>query len=113
MEQFFNTSWILPNFNVNTLILILKSTNVDSIEMFIHVSLNNLKFKIISTVLADRMSSVMPIIISKEKKRFLKGRCIKDYIGFTSETTNLTHKKSSRGNLSMKVGITKDFDSLN
>ncbi|GAU50480.1 hypothetical protein TSUD_409650 [Trifolium subterraneum] len=52
--QFFTTGWIMPNFNSNTLILIPKTNNADSIDQFRPIAMANFKFKIISKVLADR-----------------------------------------------------------
>lgn len=40
------------------------------------------------------------------------GRCIKDFNGLTSEAIKLIHKKVFGGNISLKVDISKVFDSL-
>ena len=100
----------MPNYNSNTLILLPKVPNVDFIELFRSIALANLKFKIISKVLAGRLSPIFPSIISKEQKGFVQGICVKDCIGLTSEAVNLMHKKSYGGNLVMKVNIKKTFD---
>ncbi|WJX39138.1 hypothetical protein P8452_26715 [Trifolium repens] len=52
--QFFTTGWILPSFNSNTIILIPKTSNADSMDQFRPIAMANFKFKIISKVLADR-----------------------------------------------------------
>jgi hypothetical protein len=82
--QFFTSGWILPNFNSNTLILIPKSANAESIQHFRPIALANFKFKIISKVLADRLATIMPSIISQEQRGFIKGRNIKDCICLAS-----------------------------
>lgn len=46
--QFFNTGWILPNYNANTMVFIPKIPNVDSMDQFRPIALANFKFKIIS-----------------------------------------------------------------
>jgi hypothetical protein len=44
----FSSGWILPNFNSNTLVLIPKNENADSVDQFRPIALANFKFKIIS-----------------------------------------------------------------
>jgi len=54
--EFFKTGWLLPNYNANSLILIPKIYNTDNIDFFRPIALANFKFKIISKVLADRLT---------------------------------------------------------
>jgi hypothetical protein len=110
--QFFISGWILPNFNSNTLILIPKSANAESIQHFRPIALANFKFKIISKVLADRLATIMPSIISQEQRGFIKGRNIKDCICLASEAINLLNRKSYGGSLALKIDISKAFDTL-
>ncbi|PNY16800.1 ribonuclease H, partial [Trifolium pratense] len=110
--QFFSSGWILPNFNSNTLILIPKTSNADSIDQYRPIALANFNFKIISKVLADRLAKIMPTIISKEQRGFIQDRNIKDCICLASEAINLLHNKSYGGNVAMKIDISKAFDTL-
>lgn len=111
--QFFQSSWILPSFNSNILILIPKSSNVDYVDHFRPIAITKFNFKTISKVLADRLDILMPTVISSEKKFFVQGRNIRDCIGLTSESINLPHKKAHGHNIALKVDITKAFNSLN
>lgn len=70
------------------------------------------KFKIISKVLADRLAAIMPLLISKEQRSFIQGRRIQDCIGLTSEAFNLLDTKSWCSNITLKVDISKAFDTL-
>jgi hypothetical protein len=99
----------MPNFNANTLCV---NFNANTIAQFRPIDLANFKFKIISKVLADRLAQIMPSIISKEQRGFIKGREIKDCICLTSEAINLLHKKSYGGNLAIKIDIAKAFDTI-
>ncbi|MCI11700.1 RNA-directed DNA polymerase (Reverse transcriptase), partial [Trifolium medium] len=72
----------------------------------------NFKFKIISKILADRLAQILPNIISKEQRGFIKGRQIRDCICLTSEAINMLHKKSFGGNLTVKIDIAKAFDTI-
>jgi hypothetical protein len=103
----------MPNYNANTLILIPKTPNADSIDQFRPIALANFKFKIISKVLADdRLAQILPSIISKEQRGFVNGRNIEDCICLTSEAVNLLPKKAFGGNLALKIDISKAFDTL-
>jgi hypothetical protein len=110
--QFFISGWIMPNYNSNTLILIAKTSNADSIDQFRPIALANFKFKIISKVLADRLANIMPTIISKKQRGFIQGRNIEDCICLASEAINLLNKKAFGGNVALKIDISKAFDTL-
>ena len=110
--QFFQTGWLPPNYNANTLILIPKTSNADSVDQYRPLALANFKFKIISKVLADRLSQILPNLISQEQRGFIRGRNIKDCIALTSEAINVLDKKSFGGNLAMKIDVSKAFDTL-
>lgn len=56
----------MPNYNANTLILLHKVPNVDSIGLYRPIALANFKFKIISKVIEDRLSPIIPSIIFNE-----------------------------------------------
>ncbi|KAK2449352.1 hypothetical protein QL285_008554 [Trifolium repens] len=110
--EFFNTNWIMPNFNSNTVVLIPKVEDADTISQFRPIAMANFKFKIISKILADRLATILPNIISNEQRGFIKGRQIKDCICLTSEAINMLHNKVYGGNLAIKIDIAKAFDTL-
>jgi hypothetical protein len=110
--EFFTTSWILPGFNSNIIALLPKSPNASSIDQYRPIAMANFKFKIISKIIADRLASLMPNLISMEQKGFIHGRDIKDCLCIASEAANLLHNKSFGGNVALKIDITKAFDSL-
>jgi hypothetical protein len=91
--QFFVSSWILPNYNANTLILIPKIPSANSIDQFRLIAMANFKFKIISKVLADRLAQILPSIISKEQRGFVNGRNIKDCVCLASKAVNFCLRK--------------------
>lgn len=84
----------------------------ESIDQYRHISLEKVMFKINTKVFVDRLSQVLPHIISKEKKGFINGRCIKDCVFLTYEVANLIHNRSLGGNFMLKVDIVKSFDTL-
>jgi hypothetical protein len=72
----------------------------------------NFKFKVISKIIADRLASVLPSIISEEQMGFIQGRNFKDCLCIASEAANLLHNKSYGGNLALQIDISKAFDTL-
>jgi hypothetical protein len=72
--------------------------------------MENFKYKIIYKIVAYRLAQILPDIISKDQRRFMKGRQIKDYICLTSEAINMLRNKSYGGNLAIEIGIAKAFD---
>jgi hypothetical protein len=64
--EFFISSWILPGFNSNIITLIPKTPDAASIDQFRPISMANFKFKIISKIIADRLASILPSIVSEE-----------------------------------------------
>jgi len=103
---------MLPNYNANTLILIPKTPNADTVSQYRPIALANFKYKIISKILAGRVASIMPSIISPQQKGFIQGRQIKDCICLASEAINQLDKKAYGGNLAFKVDIAKAFDTI-
>ncbi|XP_058775776.1 uncharacterized protein LOC131650051 [Vicia villosa] len=111
--QFFLQDWILPNYNTNTIMLIPKNNEPNLINHYRPIALANFKFKTISKIIADRLASILPSLISLEQKGFIMGRNIKDGICLTSEAITILGNKSYSGNVALKIDILKAFDTLN
>ncbi|CAL0324296.1 unnamed protein product [Lupinus luteus] len=112
VTQFFTQAWILLNLNSNLVVLIPKFPGADGIEDFRPIALANFQFKIITKVLADRLASIAPSIISPQQRGFIKGRSIHDCICIASEAVNLLDYKTHGGNLAIKLDVRKAFDTL-
>jgi hypothetical protein len=110
--EFFTSNWIMPGFNSNIIALIPKTPEASSIDQYRPIAMANFKFKIISKILADRLASLLPDLISDKQKGFIHDRNIKDCLCIASEATNLLHNKSFGGNLALKIDITKAFGTL-
>jgi len=62
MLEFFTKSWILLGYNSYTTTLIPKIANATSIDQYRPIAMTNFKFKIITKIIAERLSQLMPII---------------------------------------------------
>ncbi|XP_019430010.1 PREDICTED: uncharacterized protein LOC109337489 [Lupinus angustifolius] len=85
---------------------------VDIVEEFRPITLTTIQFKIITKVLADRLALIVPRIISKQQRGFIKDRRIQDCICLASEAINLLDYKTFGGNLAIKFDIIKAFDTI-
>lgn len=68
--------------------------------------------KLLTKVLASRLSSVMTKVVSDNQSAFIKGRQISDCILITSEVFQALKSRKSRG-LIFKIDFEKAFDSVN
>ena len=96
--------------NNNVVSLISKIQGSDTIKDYRSIVVANLKFKIISKILVDRLALVAARIISPNQYGFVHGRQIQDCIGIASEVINMLSKKVRGGNMAYKVDIHKAFD---
>lgn len=82
--QIFLENWILPGMNSNMVSLIPKFPEAVRIEDFRPISLANFQFKIITKVMADRLSLIAPKVIFAHQRGFVKGREISECVCITS-----------------------------
>lgn len=64
-------------------------------------------------MLNERISAVLPCIISENQSGFLKGRLISDNILLTQELIHSLDVKTRCSNLALKIDMTKAYDRLN
>ncbi|KAF1872004.1 hypothetical protein Lal_00012223 [Lupinus albus] len=75
-------------------------------------SLAKFPFKIITKVLADRLTSIATRIVSPNQRGFIKDRHIHHCKCIASEATNLLEHKAFGGNLAINLHIKKAFDTM-
>lgn len=78
------------------------------------IALCNVLYKIIAKVLANRLKSVLPNLISECQAAFLQGRSIHDNIVAAFELIHAMKRntKKKKGNVALKIDISKAFDRL-
>ena len=74
--------------------------------------MSNFIFKVITKIIADRLSLLAPKLVSPSQFGFIKGRHIEDCIVAASECFNLLNYKCFGGIIALKVDIRKAFDSM-
>jgi hypothetical protein len=112
VEDFFRNGLIPANINSNMIVLIPKCPGAKSMGDYRPIALANFHFKIVTKIVADRLSVITSRIISVEQRGFVRDRNISECIILASEAINALDRKQYGGNIALKVDISKAFDTL-
>ncbi|VFQ94926.1 unnamed protein product [Cuscuta campestris] len=112
MWEFFMGLPIPRAYGSTYLTLIPKSDNPRTFDDYRPISLSTFMSKINTKILAGRLNSILPKLISKEQAAFQKGKSIDDHILMAQEAVHLIDKKTFGGNLILKMDMAKAFDKL-
>lgn len=85
----------------------------DSWSKFRPISLCSCFHKIISKILNDRLTPLLPSLISENQSGFLPGRSIVDNILLTQELASSIDHKIRGSNLILKLNLLKAYDRVN
>lgn len=110
--DFLNSGFMLPDINYTHIVLIPKIKVPERISDFRPISLCNMMYKIISKVLANRLKTILPHLISPSQSAFVPRRLITDNVLVAYESLHAIHNKRSgkKGSLSLKQDISKAYD---
>ncbi|ONI01787.1 hypothetical protein PRUPE_6G158500 [Prunus persica] len=109
----------LQDLNQTHIALIPKVAAPDKANQFRPISLCNSSYKILSKILANRLKSILPLIISENQNEFLQERQIQDIsfwlmrLSITSETKKKKRKREKKGKCfeaGLKMDMNKAFD---
>lgn len=103
---------VWPGLNSTFFTLIPKSANSESTQGFHPISLCNVIYKIIATLLAKRLKPILSSIISPEQTGLVEGRQILDGLVVTHEVIHSLKQKKQRG-MMIKLDLSKAYDHLN
>lgn len=110
ISQFFRDSIMPYAVNSNYLALIPKSANPRVPKDYRPVSCCNVLYKIISTILANRLRACLPNIIGASQSAFVQGRNISHNICLAKELLVGYNRKNISKRCVMKFDICKAFD---
>nr|GEY70782.1 putative RNA-directed DNA polymerase, eukaryota, reverse transcriptase zinc-binding domain protein [Tanacetum cinerariifolium] len=111
VNSFFASGYMPQGANSSFFTLISKISNSLSVKDFRPISLIGNHYKIISKLLANRLSKVIDKVVNKEQSAFIAGRQILDGPLIISEIIQW-YKKRKKKMLIFKVDFKKAFDSV-
>lgn len=103
--------WMLLDMNVTFIALVPKEAHSNTREKFLPISLCNIIYKIVSKIIASRLKSTLPLLISLKQSGYVEGRKITDDIILTHEIIHSLKHSNKSGTL-LKIDLSKAFDSL-
>jgi len=99
IQLFFNTATMSPNWKHTYIVLIPKQPDPSQTSHFRPINLCNILYKVCAKLLANRMKSILPQLISLEQGAFIGGRSISDNILLAQEFMHDLHRASQRHSL--------------
>ncbi|KAL1189620.1 putative ribonuclease H protein [Cardamine amara subsp. amara] len=112
ISRFFNNPDMPRATNSTILTLIPKFPGATIIKDYRPISCCNTTYKAISKILVAKLKPLLPAIILPNQTTFIKGRLLIEKCLLASELVSGYHKNKGPKRLTMKVDITKAFDSL-
>ncbi|XP_027170927.1 uncharacterized protein LOC113770609 [Coffea eugenioides] len=102
---------VIPRFFTSTsIILIPKGPNPQDFSKFRLISLCTFFNKVLSKILADRLASLLPCLVSPQQTSFVKGRNITENYLLAQELVSGIRKASRGGNVALKLDMSKAYD---
>ena len=111
-QDIFKNGVVNQNMNETYISLIAKKEKCRMATDFRPISLTTSLYKILSTVLSNRLKLLLPSTISSQQMTFVNGRQITDAILVTNKTIDYWKIKKTHG-LIFKLDIKKAFDKIN
>ncbi|XP_039025941.1 uncharacterized protein LOC120159418 [Hibiscus syriacus] len=112
VRYFFQTSYLLPSFNVTAIVLAPKSLNACMAKEFRPISYYSVVYKTITRILVTRLAQFFPEIISVSQSAFVKGRSITDNTLLAQEIIKGYSRRNLSPRCAIKIDLQKAFDSI-
>ncbi|XP_035545050.1 uncharacterized protein LOC109016147 [Juglans regia] len=110
VEEFFSGGkW--PRFYTSSYVVLIPKMDIPSgFDKFRPKSLCSVFYKICSKIIVNRLTSLLPKMISLEQGAFIPGRSIFENISLTQEMVHSINKKIHGGNVVLKLDMAKAYD---
>ena len=110
-KDFFQNDQFVKSLNATFLVLVPKGSTVEDLKDLRPISLVGSLYKILLKVLANRIKSVMRLIISQSQNAFVEGRQILDAALIANEAVDSILRRKEKGIL-CKLDIEKAYDHI-
>lgn len=111
--EFFESGKILQQINATNVTLVPKVRCPKEVADFRPISCCNIIYKLISKLLADRLTEFLPELIDNTQSAFVKGRSITTNILLCQDIVRSYNRKSKKNCCLIKLDLKKAYDSLN
>jgi Reverse transcriptase (RNA-dependent DNA polymerase) len=109
---FYNHNINISKLNLATIVLVSKNFECNTVDNFRPISLINYSLKIISKILANRLSKIMDNLIDPSQTAYIQGTSILDNIVCAQKFLFQVRKTKAKGIL-LKLDFAKAFDKIN
>lgn len=112
INQFFLSGFLPSATNSTILTLVPKRQGASAISDFRPVSCCNTLYKTISKLLVHRLKPMLPALILPNQTAFVQGRLLVENTVLAAEVVNGYHRNRGPKRITLKVDITKAFDTV-
>lgn len=112
VQEFFQNTSLLKQINHTVIALIPKSSHATSVGDFRPIACCNVIYKIISKILASRLSPLLNDLVDRAQSAFVPGRLMSDNVHLMQELLRGYNRKRSSPRCIIKIDLRKAFDSI-
>ena len=112
VQAFFSGQMIPKYFSHSCIVFLPKFNNPNKMTEFRPISLSNFTSKIISKLVSNKLSPILPTLISPNQAGFVKGRSISENIMLAQEIIHHIKKPNIGSNVIIKLDMAKAYDSV-